>query len=676
MGRFDRPLFTGNGWVEGKRICWEGEGEIMWLEAYGPDSLRFRASKSLHIQEDLDWTLLPPGEDRAAIEVTAQKAVITNGKISAEVLGDGTVNYFDHTGKSLLRESWIDEREFTISLRRAREYAAKSSEAFAIDLYFKADPDERFHGMGQDPNDCYDLKGTVISLEQKNTKCTVPFAISSKGYGFLWNNPAVGRVEFAGNHTMWHADAAKQIDYLMIAGDTPAEIMYSYTEITGRAPVLPEWAAGFWQCKLRYETQEELLEVAREYKRRGVPVSVIVCDYFHWTAQGEWKFDPTRWPDPKAMVDELAAMGIRLMVSVWPTVDTRSENYLAMRDKNYLLRAERGISLFKIKHGADNFYDATHPGARRFVWDKIRKNYYTHGIRMFWLDESEPSLNPYHYDNVRYYLGNGSEVSNIYPYYYAQTFYDGLRSEGETEIVNLLRCAWLGSQRHSVVVWSGDIASTFDSLRKQIKAGLNFSFSGVPWWTTDIGGFFNGDPDDPAFRELLVRWFGFGVFCPIFRLHGFRLPYKDVNGFDPNSYNRSGGPNEIWSYGEENYGILSDFITLRSRLIPYIMEQMQTAAATGTPVMRPLLFDFPEDTQAWEVSDAYMFGPDLLVAPVIEAGAVTRTVYLPIGANWTNPYDGTIYAGGTEVTVDAPMERVPVFLRDGKVLPVVESLEV
>ena len=672
MGKFDRPEFEGNGWIEGKRIYWEGEGEVMWLEPYGKNSLRFRASKSLHIKEDLNWTILPPNEDNATIEVTKEKAVIRNGKIWAEVFGNGTVNYYDHTGKSLLKEFWIDEREITVPLRNAREYRAKSSEAFEIDLYFKANPDEHFHGMGQDPNDCFDLKGSTIPLEQKNTKCTVPFAISDVGYGFLWNNPAIGRVEFVNNHTMWHADAAKQIDYIIIAGDEPSEIMYQYTEITGRAPMLPEWAAGFWQCKLRYETQEELLEVAREYKRRNIPVSVIVCDYFHWTAQGEWKFDPSRWPDPKAMVDELNKMGIRLMVSVWPTVDTRSENYLYMRKKNYLVRAERGISLFKIKHGADTFYDATHPGGRDFVWGCAKQNYYKHGIKMFWLDESEPSLNPYHYDNVRYYLGNGSEVSNIYPFYYAKTFHDGLKASGETDVVNLLRCAWLGSQRQSVVVWSGDIASTFDSLRKQIKAGLNFSFSGVPWWTTDIGGFFNGDPDDENFRELLVRWFAFGAFCPIFRLHGFRLPYEDVNSYDPNSYNRSGGPNEVWSYGEENYRILVDIIALRQRLMPYIMEQMGKASADGTPVMRPLLYDFPKDQTAYPIYDEYMFGPDILVAPIINAGQRKRDVYLPEGASWTDPYTGNTYTGGITVNVDAPMDRILLFLKNGANIPIVE----
>lgn len=670
MAKFVKYPFSKGGWVEGKRICWEGEGDLMWLEPYGKNSLRLRSTKSLHIHEDLNWTLLPPGSDEAVIEVSEFKAVITNGKISAEVLGDGTVNYYDHTGKSLLREYWIDEREGTVKLRPARDFSPISSDAFKIDMYFKASPGERIHGMGQDPNDCFNLKGSTIPLEQKNTKCTVPFAVSSLGYGFIWNNPAVGRVEFVDNHTLWHAEAAKQIDYIIIAGDSPAEIMTQYTEITGRAPVLPEWAARFWQCKLRYETQDQLLEVAREYKRRNIPISVIVCDFFHWPIQGEWKFDPKYWPDPQAMVDELTEMGIKLMVSIWPTVDTRSENYHYMKDKNYLMRAEHGTSIFKLFHGACTFYDPMHPNARKYVWDRAKENYYDYGIKMFWLDESEPSLNPYHYENARYYLGNGLEVSNLYPFYYSQTFYDGMKEQGEEDVVNLLRCAWLGSQRNSVVVWSGDIVSTFDSLRKQIKAGLNFSFSGIPWWTTDIGGFFLGDPDSDDFRELLVRWFEFGVFCPIFRLHGFRLPYVDVDAFDPTAFNHSGGPNEVWSYGEENLEILTGYIHLRERLLPYIMQQMEKASADGTPVMRPLFYDFHTDENTQPIFDEYMFGPDLLVAPIIEKGARERDVYLPVGAQWTDAYSGKIYDGGTTVTVDAPIERIPLFLKDGVSLPI------
>lgn len=670
LGRFEAPPFSWHGRIDGKRILWEDEGEVMWLEPYGTDGLRFRSSRNLKIDTELNWTLLPPGDDQATIEVFEDKAVITNGKIAAEVVGDGTVNYYNDAGKSLLREYWVDEREITVALRRAREFTTISSDAFETELYFKADPQEHFFGMGQDPNDCFDLKGSTIPLEQKNTKCTIPFVYSTKGYGFLWNSPSIGEAQFVNNHTKWYARACKQIDYIVIAGDTPADIMYRYTEITGRAPVLPEWAAGFWQCKLRYQTQEELLEVAREYHRRGIPLDVIVADFFHWSQQGEWKFDPRYWPDPKAMVDELTAMGTKLMVSIWPTVDTRSENFLEMREKNYLIRSEAGQAVFRITYGSTFFFDATHPDACKFVWSRVKENYYDNGIKMFWLDESEPSFQPYHYRNCRYYLGNGLEMANIYPFYYAKTFYDGLKESGETEVVNLLRCAWLGSQRNSIVMWSGDIASTFESLRKQIKAGLNFSFSGVPWWTTDIGGFFNGDPGSEEFRELLVRWFQFGVFCPIFRLHGNRNPSTRGNRLDPNSWNGSGGPNEAWSFGEKVYNIIKDLISLRERIKPYIMEQMKKASETGTPVIRPLLFDFGADSRTMSIGDEYMFGSDLLVAPVIEANARSRKIYLPSGAKWTDVHTGKVYNGGVEVECDAPLDIIPLFFRDGATLPI------
>ena len=355
--------------------------------------------------------------------------------------------------------------------------------------------------------------------------------------------------------------------------------------------MLPEWAAGFWQCKLRYETQEELLEVAREYKRRNLPISVIVIDYFHWTMQGEWKFDPEKWPDPKAMVDELNEMGIKLMVSIWPTIDPRSENYAYMMKHNYLLRCEKGVDVVFMFFGPQTYVDTTHPEGQKYFWSRVKKNYYDIGIKTFWLDEAEPEMRPYDYDNVRMYFGNGQEVSNLYCVGYAKAFYDGLKAEKE-EVCNLVRCAWLGSQRYGVVLWSGDIASTFDSLRKQLKAGLHVALCGIPWWTTDIGGFINGDPEEEEFRELIVRWFQFGVFCPIFRLHGFRLPYPVRDILNPDGYCGSGGPNEVWSFGERAYRIIADLLALRERLKPYLMKQMKIASKTGRPVMRPLFYDF------------------------------------------------------------------------------------
>lgn len=475
--------------------------------------------------------------------------------------------------------------------------------------------------------------------------------------------PAVGRAEFVKNHTLWYAECARQIDYIILAGDSPEEVNEKFTDITGHAPMLPKWAAGFWQSKLRYESQEELMEVAREYKRRKLPISVIVIDFFHWTMQGEWKFDPKKWPDPKGMVQELKEMVIELMVSIWPTVDTRSENYEYMKNHNYLLRAERGLDVFFMFYGAETYVDTTHPGARKHLWEIVKKNYYDYGIKSFWLDEAEPELRPYDYDNVRMYLGNGQEVSNLYCLGYAQAFHDGLRQEGE-EVCNLVRCAWLGTQRYGVVLWSGDIASTFDSLRKQLKAGLNVSLCGIPWWTTDIGGFVNGDPQSEEFRELIVRWFEFGVFCPIFRLHGFRLPVPKRNIFDPTEYCESGGPNEIWCFGDRAYEIIKGYMELRERLIPYIMKHMRIASEKGTPVMRPLFYDFPQDETCYEIGDSYMLGDELLIAPIVEKGAVSRAVYLPKGSTWRAADTKKVLEGGQWLQVEAELEKIPVFYRD------------
>ena len=663
MAYYTIPRYEGK--TEGNRIIWETAGELVYIEPYGRDAIRFRSSKSLRIDEALNWTLEEPASPEGVIiEADDEKACMTNGKIQVTITGDGTVTYRNtRTGKVLLEEYWIDGRVHTAPLRRAREYRVTSGNQFKISLYFKAEPGEHFYGMGQDANDCFDLKGSTVELLQKNGKCTIPYTYSSRGYGFIWNNPAIGRAEFVNNHTMWHVQCAKQIDYVIIAGDTPGEINEKFTAITGRAPMLPEWAAGFWQCKLRYETQEELLQVAREYKRRGPPISVIVIDYFHWTMQGEWKFDPEKWPDPKAMVSELESMGIKLMVSVWPTIDPRSENYAYMREHNYILRGERGVDVVFMFFGPQTYVDTTHPGAREFFWSRAKKNYYDYGIRTFWLDEAEPEMRPYDYDNVRMYLGNGEEVSNIYCVGFAKAFYDGLKAQGE-EVCNLVRCAWLGSQRYGVVLWSGDIASTFDSLRKQLKAGLNVAMCGIPWWTTDIGGFINGDPESEEFRELMIRWFEFGVFCPIFRLHGFRLPYPVRDILNPDGYCGSGGPNEVWSFGEEAYEIIRRYMYVREELKPYIMGQMKLASEDGTPVMRPLFYDFCGDKNVYDIGDEYMFGPDLLVAPVVELGARKRMVYLPEGCRWKDAGTGMVYDGGTRIEADAPLDTIPLFLKE------------
>lgn len=365
------------------------------------------------------------------------------------------------------------------------------------------------------------------------------------------------------------------------------------------------------------------------------------------------------------MVRELKDMGIELMVSVWPTVDKTCENYEEMLEKGYLIRTERGVRAGMEYQGATIHFDATNPEAREYVWQKARQNYFDKGIKTFWLDEAEPEYSVYDFDNYRYHLGSNLRIGNLYPVCYARAFYEGQEREGQKNIVNLLRCAWAGSQKYGALVWSGDIASSFDSMRNQLAAGLNMGLAGIPWWTTDIGGFHGGDPNDPAFRELFARWFAWGTFCPVMRLHGDREPRQPQQGTTGGASCCSGAANEVWSYGEEIYQICKKYLELRERLRPYTRALMEEAHKKGTPVMRTLFYTYPEDTACWEVEDEYLYGPDLLVAPVFQAGQRERQVYLPRGETWTELTTGKVCSGGQTVTAEAPLDTIPVFSRRG-----------
>jgi alpha-D-xyloside xylohydrolase len=647
-------------------LRWSARQETLLLQAWGPDSIRVRSRLGGPILPGLPGALLSDEPTEGVVELGDTSARLVNGAITAEVDRTGRI-VFRRTadGSELLAE---DDAHFWWPGPRPR--TPMGNGYHRIEQHFAAYPDERLYGLGQHQHGLFDQKGAVVELIQRNSEVSIPFLLSSRGYGLLWNNPAVGRVELARNGTRWVADSARQLDYWITAG-TPAQITQRYADATGHTPMLPEWATGFWQCKLRYRSQEELLEVAREYRRRGVPLSVIVCDFFHWTHLGDWKFDPAEWPDPAAAVKELAGYGTKLMVSVWPSVSPLSENHEPMERLGLLVGTEFGSMAHADwpDKGIDRpvqvaFYDATNPKARDYVWARLRDNYLAHGIEVWWADACEPEIKRSYQANLRYHAGPGQEVANLYPRENSRMFFEGMQAEGRTEVVTLNRSAWAGSQRYGAVVWSGDIPATFASLRNQLAAGLNTALSGIPWWNTDIGGFHGGDPDSPAYRELMVRWFQFGAFSPIMRLHGARDP---IGEFSPSM---TGGPNEIWSYGEDAYPILASYIALRDRLKPYVLETMRVAADAGLPPMRPLFLEFPDDPGAWEVADSYLFGADLLVAPVLEAGATSREVYLPAGAAWTDAWTGEQYEGGQNVVVDAPIERIPVFLRDGRELPI------
>lgn len=639
------------------RIVFQRRNEIAVLEPYGPDVLRFRASPSGRLL-DQDWTLLPAQPSSCQIELLDHKAVIKNGKIAAEIHTNGRVIYFKD-GRQILAER--SEMAFYMGYRDYRHVGGDNYRATVI---FEPDPVEHFYGLGQEQNDLFDLKGSASQLLHKNTKSVIPFVYSSKGYGFLWNNPSVGRCELTQNHTLWEANSTKQVDYLVLVGDTPAAVMKKYGMLTGFAPKFPRWASGFWQSRLRYETQDDVLRIAREYKNRGIPLAAIIIDYFHWTEQGDWKFDPACWPDPEAMCRELQEMGIRPIVSIWPTINPASENYHYMDERNMLVRTERGIAGIFPFYGDQTYIDPMNPETREYVWSRIKENYYSKGIHTFWLDEAEPEIKPVHFDNLRFYLGNGEEVGLLYPYYYNKLFYDGLKQMGEEEIISLTRAGWIGIQRLGALVWSGDIPSTFEALRMSVKTGLNMAMCGIPWWNSDIGGFWGGDIESDYFRELIVRWFQFGLFCPAMRLHGARKRTKEQGPRLAGVKEPTGGPNEIWCFGDRAYPILRRLIGIRERLRPYIHKYMDMASLTGAPLMRPMFFEYPDDEVCYTLDDQYMFGPDILFAPIVNQGQTERTVYLPDG-EWINVNDRQVYQGGSFVAARAELEQFIAFVKKG-----------
>ncbi len=644
----------------GRGLLWRRAGETLRIEPWGHDSIRVRATRESAFS-DADWALLSPAPVEPVIEIGDAGASLCAGRLRAEVSAAGRLRLLKEPGGAVL----LEEVPPDFIIPPARDLRPHPAGGWRCMMSFLAPPGERVFGLGQHANGYLDQKGCVIDLLQRNTQVSIPFYLSSLGYGFLWNNPGIGRVELGREHTRWVAESTRQIDYWVTAADSPAEIMERYADATGHAPVLPDWAAGFWQCKLRYRSQEELLAVAQEQKRRGLPLSVIVIDFFHWTAMGNWRLDPAFWPDPDAMVRELSSLGVRVMVSVWPTVNRNSANYPEMAGRGMLARNARGLPVHILFRDGPwpaetpiQFYDPTNPEARRFIWEQVREGYFRHGIKVFWLDACEPEIYPDDHDNMRYSLGPGLEVANIYPWFHQKAFHEGMLGEGEREVVLLCRSAWAGSQRFGAAVWSGDIFSTFESLQAQVRAGLNIGLSGIPWWTTDIGGFRGGDPRTPSFRELIVRWFQYGVFCPLFRLHGVRDPYDSALG--------TGAANEVWSFGEPAYGIIRDLLLLRERMRPYVLEQMRAASVKGIPPMRPLFFDFPGDETAWGIDDQFLFGPDVLVAPVLQGGQRRRRLYLPRGADWVETKTGSHHAGGAWIEVDAPLESTPVFTRGGR----------
>ena len=666
---------------DGHALVVKRAGETLRIEPWGKNALRVRATM-FPTFTDREWALTEKVDKECGeINIYEEKcylgdgwfdnrtvATITNGKIKAHVNHVGIISFFKDN-KLVLREYFrmyggtISKESRCLKVINREWKGIIGGSDYSLNLKFESNEGEKIFGMGQYQQPYMDLKGSILELAQRNSQVSVPFYTSNLGYGLLWNNPAVGQVTFGRNYTEWIARSTKDMDYWITADDTPKQIMENYVDVTGHASEFPEDLMGLWQCKLRYRTPAELLEVAHKYADMGIKLDQIVIDFFHWPVQGDWKFDDLYWPDPKAMVDELHEMGIKVIVSVWPSVDRRSENFGPMMEKGLLIKTERGAAQTYDYQGDCVEIDPFNPETRDYVWNVCKKNYYDYGIDAFWLDNSEPDYGVYDFDHYRYYDAPALQVSNMYPQMYSRVFYDKMSELSDKPVVNLLRSAWAGSQKYGNVVWSGDVPSTFEAFYDQVQGGLNMGMAGIPWWTTDIGGFMTDDVNDPDFRQLLIRWYQFAVYSAVLRMHGdrgpFNIPPLDNRDFG-GGYLHTGQPTEIWAYGEDNFEIMKKYLNIRYEMHDYIKSLYDEATANGSPLIRTMFYEFPDDEKCWELQDQYMFGAKYLVAPVFKLNQFEREVYLPAG-QWKLTSDGTVFDGGQTVKVACPIEYMPVF---------------
>ena len=445
------------------------------------------------------------------------------------------------------------------------------------------------------------------------------------------------------DETVFSSPVAKAVDYTVFIG-TPDEVIATYRELTGRCPLMPRWALGYIHCRERFHSSDEILQTANRFRQEGMPVSVLVQDWQYWGKYG-WnamKFDEDFYPDPKALTDSLHRMDMRLMLSVWSKIDKNSEVGQEMQSKGYYIPGTDWIDFFN-------------PDAAAAYWRNFSSRLVPLGIDAWWQDATEPENDDLLGRRVNNGKWSGEEVRNVYPLLVNKTVYEGLMSEGLNRPMILTRCGFPGIQRYGSAMWSGDVGNDWETFRRQITAGLGMQAAGIPWWTYDAGGFFRpgNQYTDKAYIERMLRWIETSVFLPLMRVHGY------MSNTEP------------WNYGQEAQDIISDCLKQRYQLLPYIYSMAAAIAFDGSTLMRPLVFDFPDDAQALEQKYEYMFGPALLISPVTEAGVKTWNTYLPkTQGGWYDFRTGQHYEGGQTVTTSVTNAFIPVFVRAGSIIPI------
>ncbi|MBW4028313.1 MAG: glycoside hydrolase family 31 protein [Acidobacteria bacterium] len=564
--------------------------------------------------------------------------------------------------------------------------ASKGDPGYHVAATFDSPTGEHYYGLGQHQQGFLDLRDHRMHCWHNyqeiggETVC-VPFIVSSGGYGLIWDNPSQTTVDLGFNQqNVWSSEVGDRVSFFVIAGNDTDEIYEGYRQLTGVTHMLPKPTYGYIQSKAIYPTQEQLLAVAKGYRERHLPADVLVVDFLNMTRQGEMDLDPKRWPDPAGMNDQLHSMGFRTLLSVWPHFAAGTRYYDMLKQKGWLIHEADGtpdVGNFAKVIGPN--IDTTNPAAAKWFWETIRDRYIKPDhFDYLWLDETEPDIDP---AKDFFSIGSGTRYYNVYPLFHTASVYEGFRRDfGDSRRVMILaRAAYLGAQRNGTVFWSSDIVSSWDMLKRSIPAGLDFTATGLPYWDTDIAGFFSPvlpanyhaahkpliDPSDARsnvgvyedYPELFVRWFEWGAFQPVMRAHGERMH------------------NEVWAYGKQAEPILAKYLRLRYQLLPYIYSLAYGSYRTGAPFMRALFMDFPNDAKVANIPDEYMFGPAFLVAPVTDQGATHREVYLPAGCDWYNYWTNERVKGGQTITVDAPIDVLPLFVRAGSIVPLGSTIE-
>jgi alpha-D-xyloside xylohydrolase len=664
-------------------------GSLVSIESYAPNIVR------VTLGTDKDTVLAPSGygilakpDDRGwSHQVTA-----SGDEFSSEVL-TLQVNAQPHPGPPTQMERYFapslppvsltvhkpgSEPILKMSRWEMAPHTVNGEKTFRVGATFDAPVDEHYYGLGQNQEGILDYRGRTVDCKHYydapagETVC-VPFMVTNKGYGIVWDNPSDTVVSAAVNgHTTWKSNVGERVSYFVIVGSTTDELYAGYRRITGATPLPPKAAFGYLQSKARYESQQQVLAVANGYRSRGYPLDVMVLDWFYWTRMGQLDIDPGAFPDPQAMNQQLHAQGLHSIISVWPRFEKESRYFDFLAAKGWLLKDSDGKPVDGLPERSDRagaLIDSTNSQAREWYWDRIRDNIASQGFDWLWLDETEPDLVP---DGYFYSIGSGDRYHNVFPLLHTQGIAEGSRRDRPNKRnLILARAAYLGAQRNGCLFWSSDIDPTWDALQRQVPTGLDFTASGLAYWGNDIGGWQKLpqshtpehtpllDPSDARdvighyddYPELITRWYEYATFTPTMRAHGER---KDT---------------EVWSYGKQAEAVISQYLRLRYTLLPYIYSLGKRTYDTGAPFMRALFMDFPNDPNVSNQGDEYMFGPAFLVAPVTRQGQTSRRVYLPAGRDWYNFWTNEKLKGGQTVTVAAPIDILPLFVAAGSIIP-------